>query len=215
MATNSSFAYLDICTAQGEGDGEEGEAQSPGVTVTPEHTMAHCAPTPSIPLLLHHTQHTASCLPASRTWLPLQLGPRTDIAKLSAHEPRPGSDLLHGDSSLPLPSPTPFDTNMDTSSWLIDSTWHTVGSLEVVPDNNKGFFGDNSSLLAHGLLWRKGFSQPQDGRWYCEGGGLGTECQLDLETASFPDPFLEPGTLRWESAWEHRALQSLETEDPY
>lgn len=44
--------YLDICPAQWEGDGEEGEAQSPGVTVTPEHTMAHCAhptPTPGSP----------------------------------------------------------------------------------------------------------------------------------------------------------------------
>lgn len=36
MTLNSFSIYLDICIAQWEGDGEEGEAQSPGVTVTPE-----------------------------------------------------------------------------------------------------------------------------------------------------------------------------------
>lgn len=44
MTMNSFSIYLDICTAQQEGGGEEGEAQSPGGTVTPERTMAHCAP---------------------------------------------------------------------------------------------------------------------------------------------------------------------------
>lgn len=65
--------YLDIWTAQWEGDGVEGEAQSPrSDSDSRAHNGPLCAPPPHGPLSLHHTQHTASCLPASRTWLHLR-----------------------------------------------------------------------------------------------------------------------------------------------
>lgn len=64
MTMNSSSIYLDTCTAQWEGGGEEREAQSPGVTMTPEYTMAHCAP-PCPP--------SSSTTPS--TWCPVYLPP--------------------------------------------------------------------------------------------------------------------------------------------
>lgn len=41
----------------------------------------------------------------------------------------------------------------------------------------------------------EGWTSPslRGGRWHCEGGWVGGECQLDLEKASFPAPFPEPG----------------------
>lgn len=118
MTMNSSSIYLDTCTAQWEGGGEEREAQSPGVTMTPEYTMAHCAPPcppPPPPRPAHGVLFT--CLQdLAPSQVPLQPGLRTGIAKPFAHEPWPGSStpswgLSPSPSLCPSPLPaTPTQT---------------------------------------------------------------------------------------------------------
>lgn len=51
--------------------------------------------------------------------MPLQLGLRTDIAKPSAHEPRPGSGTFLGTPPSLCPTPMPFYPTMVTLSRLI------------------------------------------------------------------------------------------------
>lgn len=203
MTLNSSSTYLSICTAQWEGDRDEGEAQSPGVTVAPEHTIAHCAPPPCPPPPPPHPAHSIlfTCLQdLAPSQVPLQLGPRTGIAKPSAHEPRLGSrtpPLGHPPTLCPTPLPsTPTQTPPLGSE---HSTWHIVGSPEMVPDNNKWFLGENNNLQAHRSLRRKGFSQPWRWemvswtRWVAQGHScqVSTQSRVTEELAPSPNTFLE------------------------
>lgn len=76
------------------------------------------------------------------------------------------------------------------------SAWHTVGSPEMVSDYYEWIPRDANGFWPMGLCEGRASPSLRGGRGYCEGGGLGAECQLDLEKACFPAPFPEPWILR-------------------
>lgn len=161
--------------------------------------MAHCDPPSVAPLLLHHTQHTTSCLPASRTWLCLRCHSSWADAQ-ALPNPLPTSlglaaVYLPGGSPQPLSYPTPSYPIETPPLGSQHSAWHTVGSPEMVSDYYEWFPRDANGFWPMGLCEGRASPSLRGGRGYCEGGGLGAECQLDLEKACFPAPFPEPWIL--------------------
>lgn len=164
--------------------------------MTPEYTMAHYGHLHPIclPPLPPHPAHSIlfTCLrDLAPSQVPLQLGPRTGIAKPSAHGPRLGNRAPAGGLPPAFVLPHFLPPQHNTSSWLI-AQYLAHSRLS----RNEWFLTMIHGPLVTVITFRHtGVCEEgappglQRGSRHGEGGGLGADCQLDFENASSPAPF--------------------------